>query len=75
MNEASHVLIADDEPSIRFFLRETLEGAGHQVDEAASGGAQFVMTPGGAAWYASNRDLFLVETRNRLDGAAATATD
>jgi two-component system nitrogen regulation response regulator GlnG len=33
----SRVLIADDEHSIRFVLREVLEGAGHEVDEASSG--------------------------------------
>ncbi len=33
----ARVLIADDESSIRFVLRETLEEAGHQVTEAASG--------------------------------------
>ena len=33
----AHVLVADDEPSIRFVLRETLEGAGHRVREAATG--------------------------------------
>ena len=33
----SRILIADDEASIRFVLRETLEGAGHQVIEAADG--------------------------------------
>ncbi|MBW2713202.1 MAG: sigma-54-dependent Fis family transcriptional regulator [Deltaproteobacteria bacterium] len=34
---AARVLIADDERSIRFVLRETLEEAGHQVTEATSG--------------------------------------
>jgi two-component system nitrogen regulation response regulator GlnG len=33
----ARVLIADDESSIRFVLRETLEEAGHQVTEATSG--------------------------------------
>ncbi len=33
----ARVLIADDENSIRFVLRETLEEAGHQVTEATSG--------------------------------------
>jgi two-component system nitrogen regulation response regulator GlnG len=33
----SRILIADDEASIRFVLRESLEDAGHAVDEAASG--------------------------------------
>lgn len=33
--------------------------------------SSFVATPGGSAWYASNRELFSVETRNRLDDAAA----
>jgi len=31
------VLVADDEPSIRFVLREVLEEAGHQVREVANG--------------------------------------
>jgi two-component system nitrogen regulation response regulator GlnG len=33
----SRILIADDEPSIRFVLREALEDAGHEVSEAADG--------------------------------------
>jgi len=33
------VLVADDEPSIRFVLREVLEGAGHEVEEVADGQA------------------------------------
>jgi two-component system nitrogen regulation response regulator GlnG len=33
----SRILIADDERSIRFVLREVLEGAGHSVEESASG--------------------------------------
>ncbi len=35
----ARVLVADDEPSIRFVLRETLEGMGCSVVEAASGDA------------------------------------
>ncbi|MGH2898449.1 MAG: response regulator, partial [Solirubrobacteraceae bacterium] len=35
----TRVLVADDEPSIRFVLREALEGAGHEVVEAADGNA------------------------------------
>jgi two-component system nitrogen regulation response regulator GlnG len=35
----TRILIADDEPSIRFVLREALEGAGHEVVEAADGNA------------------------------------
>ena len=31
--------------------------------------SSFVATPGGSEWYARNRDMFLVETRKRLDGA------
>jgi two-component system nitrogen regulation response regulator GlnG len=34
---SARVLIADDEPSIRFVLRETLETAGHAVVDVASG--------------------------------------
>ncbi len=33
----SRILVADDEASIRFVLRETLEGAGHEVIEALDG--------------------------------------
>ena len=33
----ARVLIADDEPSIRFVLRETLESAGHAVSDVANG--------------------------------------
>jgi two-component system nitrogen regulation response regulator GlnG len=36
---ASRVLVADDEPSIRFVLREALEGAGHDVVDVDSGDA------------------------------------
>ncbi len=36
---AARVLVADDEPSIRFVLRETLESMGCSVCEAASGDA------------------------------------
>ena len=32
-----HVLVADDEDSIRFVLREALEGEGHRVEEARDG--------------------------------------
>jgi two-component system nitrogen regulation response regulator GlnG len=39
MTAPARVLVADDEPSIRFFLRETLQGAGHEVVEAESGDA------------------------------------
>ena len=37
MSERARVLVADDEPGIRFVLRETLEEAGHDVVEATSG--------------------------------------
>ena len=33
------ILIADDEPSVRFVLREVLEGAGYSVEEAEDGAA------------------------------------
>ena len=39
MNAMARVLVADDEPSIRFVLRETLESEGHEVVEVASGDA------------------------------------
>ena len=35
--DRARVLVADDESSIRFFLRETLESAGHQVEDVDSG--------------------------------------
>ncbi len=35
--KAMRVLVADDEDSIRFVLRETLEAEGHQVNEVADG--------------------------------------
>jgi two-component system nitrogen regulation response regulator GlnG len=37
MSERARVLVADDEPGIRFVLRETLEEAGHEVVEATNG--------------------------------------
>ncbi len=37
MTGRARVLVADDEAGIRFVLRETLEEAGHEVVEAASG--------------------------------------
>ncbi len=37
--DGARVLIADDEESIRFVLREALESAGHRVDEVATGDA------------------------------------
>jgi len=39
VNPTARVLIADDESSIRFFLRETLESAGHEVVEVETGDA------------------------------------
>ena len=39
MSDAARVLVADDEPSIRFVLRETLESAGHEVVDVGSGDA------------------------------------
>ena len=37
----ARVLVADDEDSIRFVLRETLEAAGHEVDDVSNGDAAF----------------------------------
>jgi two-component system nitrogen regulation response regulator NtrX len=37
VNRTARVLVADDEASIRFVLREALEEEGHDVVEAASG--------------------------------------
>ncbi len=39
MSDRARVLVADDEPSIRFVLRETLEAAGHEVVEVENGEA------------------------------------
>jgi two-component system, NtrC family, nitrogen regulation response regulator GlnG len=39
MSDRARVLVADDEASIRFVVRETLEAAGHEVVEASSGEA------------------------------------
>ena len=39
MNETARILIADDEESIRFVLREALESAGHEVNEVEGGDA------------------------------------
>ncbi|HVH05984.1 MAG TPA: sigma-54 dependent transcriptional regulator [Myxococcota bacterium] len=39
MSDRARVLVADDEASIRFVVRETLEGAGHEVVEAGGGEA------------------------------------
>jgi two-component system nitrogen regulation response regulator GlnG len=38
-DKPTRVLVADDEDSIRFVLRETLEEAGHEIVEATSGDA------------------------------------
>ena len=46
MSAAARVLVADDEPSIRFVLRETLESAGHQVVEVDSGDAALAALAG-----------------------------
>ena len=39
MSDRARVLVADDEASIRFVVRETLEAAGHEVVEASGGEA------------------------------------
>ena len=39
MNDTARILVADDEDSIRFVLREALESAGHKVEEVDSGDA------------------------------------
>jgi two-component system nitrogen regulation response regulator GlnG len=36
-DQGMRVLVADDEPSIRFVLRETLESEGHEVSEVEDG--------------------------------------
>lgn len=43
----AEILIVDDESSLRFLLRVTLELAGHQVSEAANGLAAIVEIEGG----------------------------
>ncbi len=47
MSESARVLVADDEPSIRFVLRETLEEAGHRVTDVGDGDAAFEALAGG----------------------------
>jgi CheY-like chemotaxis protein len=48
MNEAkARVLVADDEASIRFVLREALEEAGHEVVDVDSGETAWSLLPGG----------------------------
>jgi two-component system, NtrC family, nitrogen regulation response regulator GlnG len=47
MSRAARVLVADDEPSIRFVLRETLESAGHEVVDVDSGDAALEALAGG----------------------------
>lgn len=41
------ILIVDDESSMRFLLRATLEQAGHRVDEAANGLVAIELVEGG----------------------------
>jgi CheY-like chemotaxis protein len=43
----AEILIVDDESSLRFLLRVTLELAGHQVSEAANGQAAIMEIEGG----------------------------
>jgi two-component system nitrogen regulation response regulator GlnG len=43
----ARVLVADDEPSIRFVLREALETAGHEVTDVDSGDAALEALSGG----------------------------
>ena len=33
----THILIVDDEDTLRYFLKRTLEGEGYRVSEAANG--------------------------------------
>jgi CheY-like chemotaxis protein len=47
VSERASVLVADDEPGIRFVLRETLEEAGHTVTEAVSGDEALAALAGG----------------------------
>ena len=48
MTESARVLVADDEPSIRFVLRETLESAGHGVTDVDDGDAALEALAGDA---------------------------
>jgi|SaaInl7_200m_RNA_FD_contig_51_1235773_length_698_multi_6_in_0_out_0_2 CheY-like chemotaxis protein len=41
------VLLADDEPDIRYLYRQMLEGCGYQVDEAADGREVLELIEGG----------------------------
>ena len=47
MSRAARVLVADDEPSIRFVLCETLESAGHEVVAVESGETALAALAGG----------------------------
>ena len=57
MSEPARVLIADDEESIRFFLRETLEEAGHEVLEVANGDDAAEALAGGGAFFLAFLDI------------------
>jgi two-component system nitrogen regulation response regulator GlnG len=46
----ARVLVADDEPSIRFVLREALESAGHEVTDVDSGDAALEALESGASF-------------------------
>jgi two-component system nitrogen regulation response regulator GlnG len=48
MSVSARVLVADDEPSIRFVLRETLESAGHTVHDVDNGDAALEALAGDA---------------------------
>jgi DNA-binding response OmpR family regulator len=39
--EGKHVLVVDDQPSMRLLLRKFLEAAGHRVSEARDAGSAF----------------------------------
>jgi two-component system nitrogen regulation response regulator GlnG len=48
VSDRARVLVADDEPSIRFVLREALEEAGHEVVDVESGDAAWEALAGGS---------------------------
>jgi len=57
VSEPARVLIADDEESIRFFLRETLEEAGHEVLEVANGDDAAEALTGDRAFFLAFLDI------------------
>ena len=71
----ARVLVADDEASIRFVLRETLEAAGCQVTDVDSGDAAFEELASGRyelAFFEREREDELRDPESLTEGASAT---